>query len=334
MKKKIIGILICGMLLTTCLVVARPIERNNDTPNRTEPVPLQTNVDAPIWEVGDTWTYKIDDITLSYNSTSQSVYLALSIDQLPLQVTAVNDNSYTASFTTTVSGELKIDMMTDSGPLKLDITFSNLAVSGSIEIEKTNLGIQSVAAEMKGRFRVDIIEQHFINLPLHRIPVPMRMNITADFDTPFAMLTFPLDTHMMWDAPGGSLTVNGKIHSVWFYIILFANNIMKIIGSPFLTDEMAALLPIIDIREALTATGHGNVYPIPALPKLYACNYTQEITVPAGTYTVYNITIADTLAYCYYAPAAGNVVKLQGNFGSLIPYITNIKMELLSTNYS
>ena len=76
------------------------------------------------------------------------------------------------------------------------------------------------------------------------------------------------------------------------------------------------------------------MFQIPAIDSAFFCLNTENITVLAGDYEAYNITIIGGMAQCFYAPTAGNVVKITGNLEELIPYITNINMELLSTNYS
>jgi hypothetical protein len=111
--------------------------------------------------------------------------------------------------------------------------------------------------------------------------------------------------------------------------MLFVNSIY-----PFLPPEVATLLPVVDIKDALTTLGPGNVLPMPMIAGAFFCNNTEPISVPAGIYNAYNITIVGGMARCFYAPTVGNIVKLTGNIQNLIPYITNINMELLSTNYS
>jgi hypothetical protein len=76
------------------------------------------------------------------------------------------------------------------------------------------------------------------------------------------------------------------------------------------------------------------VFQTPAISDAFFCLNTENITVPAGTYEAYNITLVGGLAQCFYAPTAGNVVKIAGNLEEIIPYLKGINMELLSTNYS
>lgn len=53
MKTKIIGILVCMLLIAT---MAMPISALNKT-YEIEPEPISNEEDVPVWEVGDSWTY-------------------------------------------------------------------------------------------------------------------------------------------------------------------------------------------------------------------------------------------------------------------------------------
>ena len=58
----------------------------------------------------------------------------------------------------------------------------------------------------------------------------------------------------------------------------------------FYLRKFSALLPSIDIKEALIALGSDNVFKIPAIPFAFFCYNTENITIPAGTYEAYTIT--------------------------------------------
>jgi hypothetical protein len=215
------------------------------------------------------------------------------------------------------------------------LDFTNVKLSGSVRIEKTQLGIQSIDATLQGLFRLNIIEQPFVPFQFHHVPIPVTMNITIGCSTPIAILSFPMDTGKIWNLSATNLTINGDIHSIWLNIIHFANTVMGFFGKAFITDpNIEALFPVINIRDALTVFGLPNVFSVPEVPEIFSTSSTMEtLSVPAGTYDVYNISIADGIGSVFYAPAAGNVVKISGNFQDLIPFIQNIKMELIDTNY-
>jgi hypothetical protein len=193
----------------------------------------------------------------------------------------------------------------------------------------------SVSLE-KQKFTFDIIDQPFFPLPsfLHVISAKITTTIDIDSDTPMTMLTFPLDTGTSWNLTAANITINGNIQSGWLYLIQIVNNIAKLFNQDFLSPEIAGLLPIVDIHDALTVLGPGNVFSLPTIEDAFACLTMENITVPAGPYDAYNITILGGLGYCYYAPAAGNVIKITGNFAGILPYLKNVNMELLSTTYT
>jgi hypothetical protein len=322
------------MLLTSFLVLAKPSEKivpSNQSPKQTT---SSYEADVPVWAVGNQWTYKIDNISLSLEQENQTIDLFISVDSLPLTVTNDSGSYYTLSFSTTTSGYGKIDADLGDGPINISITFSSVKISGNVKIDKTTLGIKSLYTLLKGRFMIHVIEQPYINLSLQTIPVPITMNVTTTFGTPLSILSFPLSTNMSWNLAATNFTLNGKIHSFWLNILHFVNNIAKILGIEFLPPEIEVLLPVVDIKDALTAFGIGNIFQIPEIPNAFFCLNTESVTVPAGTYDAYNITMAGGLAQCFYAPSAGNVIKIAGNIEQIIPYIHNINMELLSTNYS
>lgn len=332
MNTKIIVILLCVMLLTTGVVLAVPAPKDMITRMKTNQVSPVSDV-VPIWRVGDTWTYKIQNISLNFEENNQTINLILTIDQLPLRVTSDSGDSYSLSFSTKGSGHGVIDVTTDQGPLNAEINFQDATIQGSIVIEKTKLGIQSMDAKLHGTFHLTIIEFPGGQLPFSHLPIPVTMNVTLGFSNPVAVLSFPMDTGTIWNLSASDLTVNGDIHSIWLNIIHFVNMIMGIFGNNFLPPEIDALLPNVNIKDALTTFGLPNVFSTPEIPGLFACGNKTTVTVTAGTFDAYNISIAEGIGTIYYAPTAGNVIKISGNFHDIIPYIQDLNMELSSTTY-
>jgi hypothetical protein len=337
MKMKLIGVLIGIMLMTTLLTVAKPPETIRRDTAKNEPVSTSYTVDVPVWEVGDQWTYKIDNISLNYSQPSQSINLYLDVGELPLEVIDTLGNYYTLTFETTMDGQGHIYTDQGNGPVNISISFTAMKVSGTVLIEKSTLGIKEITTSLdKQKFSFDIIDQPFIQLPsfLKRITTRITMNMTTNCDTPKTMLAFPLSTSMIWNSTATNFSINGKMKCFWFNILNFLNNLAKLMGNEFLPPEVAALLPVIDFKDALTTFIGSNVFHIPTIPNAFLCLNTENITVPEGTYNAYNITLMGGVGQCYYAPTAGNVIKIAGNFGDVLPHIRSINMELLSTNYS
>jgi hypothetical protein len=333
MKTKIIATLLCGMLLTTSLVLAIPSENKLRTDTETRQV-SPVSADVPVWHMGNTWTYKVDNISVNFQENNQTIFLTMSIDQLPLTVSSDSGDSYTLSFSTKASGHGIIDVITDQGRLNMQINFNNAAIQGSVIIEKTELGIQSVAATLHGTFHLTIIQWPGGGQPpFSHLPIPVTMNVTLGSSSPIAFLSFPMEVGAVWNLSAADLTVNGEIHSIWLNIIHFINMIMGLFGQNFLPPEIEVLLPVVNIKDALAAFGIGNVFSVPEVPGIFSCENITTVTVPAGTYQAYDISIAQGVGSVFYAPTAGNIIKLKGNFHDLIPYIQDLNMELISTTY-
>lgn len=335
MKIKLIGMLICIILITTSIAVAQSPQQT-ESKSSTETLSSGYNTDVPVWEINDQWIYRIDSISINSHKENIVMNLSLTISELPLTVISTTGDFYNLEFQTSVSGQLILGIDTNKGPVNLSMIFSNVELSGNVLIEKSTLGIKELSfAFSKEKFKIEI-EQPYINLPsfLQKFSAKITMNMIQTYSTPLSLLTFPLDTGIFWNLISTNFTINGKIQSNWLNLLTLLNNIAKQFDHEFLPPKFSALLPVIDIKEALAALGFGNVGKIPAIPFAFICYNTENITVPAGTYNAYSINLLGGKAQCYYSPTAGNVIKITGNFEEIIPNITNINMKLLSTNYS
>jgi len=335
MKTKLIGMLISIMLMTTLLVVAKPPQKI-ESKSSTEMMSTVYNADVPLWEVDDQWTYKIDDISIVNQEVGRSINLHITIAEIPLTVSSTTGDFYTLDYQTSLNGQCTVSVDLGSGPINFSMSFSNLDVSGKVLIDKSTLGIKDISAGFtKEKFSIQI-KQSIIPLPrfLQKFSARITMNMATTFDTPFSLLTFPLNTGTVWNLPSTNITINGKIQSFYLNLINFLNKIAKLFGKEFLPPEIAALLPVIDIKDTLTTLGYGNVFPIPSMTNAFNCSNTENITIPAGTYEAYNITLFGGPTQCYYAPTAGNIVKILAHLEEIDPNVKNIKIELLSTNYT
>jgi hypothetical protein len=326
MKTKIIAIVLCVMLITTMFVTAKPLQKIENN-SGTETITISNNVDVPVWEIGDTWTYHIDDISIVTQQDNKSLILDVSIAELPLTVISTNGDSYTLEFETTIDGQIKITIDRGNGPVSVSFHVSDLDISGTVLVDKTTLGRKEISASFK-REKISIeIEQSLIPLPafLQKFSARITMNLALTFDPSLSLLTFPLNTGTTWNLPATDITIDGTIQSFYLNLINFINKIAKLFGKEFLPSEISALLPIIDLEDALTSLGYDNVFSLPPVPNAFFCSTTENVTVPAGTYEAFNITLFAGAGQCYYAPTAGNTIKIIQDA---------IKIELLSTNYS
>jgi len=223
------------------------------------------------------------------------------------------------------------------GPVNVSVTISDLAIQGTVQVDKTKLGIKDIQVSFDNqKITFNIIEQPYLPLPswLHILSAKFSSDIDVNCDVSVALLTFPLNTGLLWDLVATSFSVNGQLQSKLFNLLLFINNIAKLFGKELLPAEIAALLPIIDFNDALTSFVGTNVFDIPGFAGVFYCPATETVSVPAGIYDAYNITLMGGIGQCYYAPAAGSIIKLRGNFEDLIPFVKSIDLTLQHTNYS
>lgn len=328
MTMKSIGLLIGIMLVTTVFAVAQPQRPSSDDASPSSS--MISSVDAPVWEVGDQWIYKVDNITVTTNQTD----IYLSVAQLPLTVTEVNETSYILGFETAVTGHSQIDADLGDGPVNVTVSLPSLQVSGALIVDKSTLGIKALSVDLAGRFWIDITNQPYIDFSLPVLPFKVTTMLFSDFSSPVSILTFPLNTTLIWNSTATNLTMNGEIRSPWFYVVKIINQIATAMGNPLLPQEVDVLLPVVNVQEAFTTLGTGNVFGLPVIPGAFMCLATETITVHDVTYDAYNITILDGMATCYYAPTAGSIVKLSGNLEQIIPLVEHIDMELVSTTYT
>jgi hypothetical protein len=324
------------MLVATFFAVA---QQQTNTATVSQPESMNQIImddDVPIWEIGDTWTYRIDDIDVDFQEENQTVQVHLEIDQLLLEVTGDNPETYDLEFSGEISGTCNVDVDFGEGPILLDITLESTPISGDLVIEKSNLGIDALNAYIQGTLIVHVFEQPYFNLPfsIPQIPIKGEVDLNVDVGTPLAILEFPMSTLTAWNLTATNFTLDGELRSIWLRIIDFINTIVSIFGIELIPPEMAALLPDVDLSDTFDILGVGSFFEIPEIPYAFTCFERDNITVEAGTFDAYNISIAGGVAGCYYAPDAGNVIKIEGNFQELLPYITDISMELVATTYS
>ncbi len=81
MRGKIVAVLICAMLLTTFFAVAKNMKELDSKGTVDEVKPLSFDeVDVPVWEVGDSWTFNIADMVFVIHDENLSENLTIEID--------------------------------------------------------------------------------------------------------------------------------------------------------------------------------------------------------------------------------------------------------------
>lgn len=326
------------MLLTTFLTVAHPL---HTTTPAAETKTMETTAsmnDVPVWELGDTWTYKVNDIAMNITDETQSLRLNWNMAELPLTVINTTGDFYTLSFSTTMNafGHLNTDQ--GDGPVNISITIDNLQIEGAVLFDKATLGLKDFSLSFieQKKFTFTVIEQPYLTLPefLKKLTVKVTSILNIESDTSIDILTFPMQTGITWNLSSANLTTNGLIESPLLNLIHLINNIAKLFNKEFLPPEVAALLPIVDVKDALTLLMGSNVFQVPVLPYAFFCLNTENITVPAGVFEAFNITLLGGLGQCYFAPTAGTIILMTGQFQDVIPFVETIDLELVSTTYS
>ena len=269
MKIKII-VLIVFMLLTTSAISAvgqTTIEKKQ----KMEQTSLDDNV--PIWDIGDSWTYTVNDFTFDYEEGGQRIFFDGSIDDFTWTVADTSGSTYRVDFTGDINCDYEIYLSSPSMTLYVTGTIKDTLtrMTGSIIFTKDNLKVTDLNAEIIG-----ITAGKISPLPF-ALPLPFKVTINADLSQNFPLFDFPLSSGKFWNMPNIVTTVS-----------VSAGGIFGLIKIPisFATEY-------------------------PWFPLAFHCLNTQDVTVEAGTFNAYKIesTFFDMFEY-YYAPSVGNMVKI------------------------
>jgi hypothetical protein len=287
MRKKIVGIVVLMLMATTVVSATNINVKENSQPTSVE-------VDVPVWEVGDSWTYNEHWIQYKYDANGTLWYTLNYNSTTTLTVTDDTGNNYTAKETST-----NIDGRVTIGKYRLKFTpFTK--ITNEVIFRKTDLACFGEIQQQKG-----LVFWLIGNI----LPFPAQYQHTIEYtDTPpYRFLPFPLNAGTNGTIPGGTQIWREKASLYWGLISLF------------------------DWPEQTNTYGGTH----------YHCEMA-NITVPAGTYNAYNVSIDQTYGFGrshiwrYYAPEVGNQVKLYfdsdwdntGKPGNIIEW------ELVSTTYT
>jgi hypothetical protein len=366
MKNKVIGILVCMMLMTTFLTVV-----TSEDINLIEPINREINISEPLkrgasepaikpnWTIGEKWSYKINDleIRLDDENLSFSTVVFLSIDDFSLLVVNTDNDLYQLELYGEIIGNFSVSGDVEagnySGPIIIEGVLEDSIVSGNVYINQSDLALVSVETIRSGVWAIQLKEQPFIDFPFGIIPsLTLRINSTTsrtlDLDSPLPIIKFPLiplnvsnpSNESIWGLPSVNFSIGGTIESKGFEKIdnwndkIRASFIYNLLPPKFkdISDFLEDFLPVIDIEYVLNdMLAIGNVFNFIGFPPLLYCNNTENITVNGTEYFVYKISIfgLGESANIYYAPEVGNIVKITGDFKDVLPFVNNIDMELM-----
>ena len=322
MNIKIISIL--SIFLLTSVVVlpsfyCQNFQSQNNTLFNSKTSTISDGV--PIWNVGDKWIYKIKNLSLDWDEEGEIVHFHGSVDNMPLEVIDENAESYTVDFKTSMAGDLNIDLNLggEIPPIRFSGKLLRTSLAGEIVVDKDTLGIKQVDVQIEGMMIIYVI------------PVPFKMNTNLEFEKPVTLLEFPFEIGNYYAHSSSNMEINGVLTSFWFKVLNFVNKIASLFGKEFIPSNLSSLLPDIDLKDAIrTITGNETVE-VGGLPNIAVVNKA-DITVPAGTFNCYRISLMDPTGIpagvldMYYSPDIGNIVSM-----SVIGYFD---MELIDTNYT
>jgi hypothetical protein len=203
MKRKILCIFLMTLLITTTIVTATRITIEENTSS------ISNDVDVPIWEVGDSWTYNVQEYQYRYNPDGT--------------VNALLNHSYISIFTVIEETEDSYIAETTSENIEgsfnclYQLTFTPFTkITARIELKKSDLSIISSTFQIKG----------FVKwyLPSIGISIPAYYSDTYErsFNPSLTYLPFPLIEGKTGITPGGTLTGSEKME-LYFGIIKFVD---------------------------------------------------------------------------------------------------------------
>jgi len=268
MKIKIIGSIVFMMLLTSAIsaVGTNAVEKNQNVG--------QTLLDdVPVWNVGDSWTYMIDDFTFDYEEGGQKMFFDGTIDDFTWTVADTSGSTYIVDFSAELSCDFEIYLSSSSTSLYVTGNIKNTLtrMTGTLTFTKSNLHLQDMSAQIIG-----IISAKISPIPI-ALPLPFKATMNADLSTEFPLFEFPLSSNKFWTLPDMDIVVS--VH---------AGGIFGLINIPI-----------------TFTTGYYWT------PLAFHCKNKQDISVEAGTFNAWEIesTFFDLFEY-YYAPEVGNIVKI------------------------
>jgi hypothetical protein len=272
LKKRIVSYLIFLLLIFNTVIVAQAI---TDEPKNIDSTSFDD--DVPTWNVGDSWTYNINDFTYERNDAGNRFYVDGKINNLKWTVSDTSGSTYEVD----ISGKLDASYEIYFAAAGLSVTGSfNPAMTrlrGSINFEKTNLQITSFNANIVG-----ITSAVISPIPIP-IPIPFKMTVDGSLDTPLPFLDFPLaDWKLPWALPEINVVLDTKF-----------GGILGLISFPVTFNTHYAWTPL-----------------------AFWCLGQQSVTVPEGTFDAWEISsiIGDYFEY-FYAPDVGNIIKINVDIG-------------------
>jgi hypothetical protein len=183
MKKKIVGIFVCTLLISTVLTAAGKanVEQMSNEPDMT----LFDDGDVPLWEVGYSWTYAGE-----LNIEEDERTLNLLLNETCFYVVDDSGGSYKVAFGGDINGKFAID-----DPL---IVVSGDDISGMLYLSQSNLGIEGIDISMSGSVKVEGIP--------YLLPGDVDVSIT--YQDTIDLIDFPISVGKTWVTPSTTISAD------------------------------------------------------------------------------------------------------------------------------
>ncbi len=248
--------------------------------------------DVPIWNVGNSWTFSISEFSVDYTYGDLSIVMNGKIDDFKWTVSDTSGSNYIVDVEGKVTATFAGAFPLGENVINVegDIKPNLNKITGKIIFTKTHLEIVDFNAEIKGIANVKILPLSF------KLPLPIKIIANADLSTVFPLFNFPLHLLKFWNMPEMDI----DLHTAF-----------------------GGILGLIQIP--ISFYTHYSWTPL-----AFSILVQESITVPAGTYDAWRIQsiIGDFFEY-YYAPAVGNLIKIDVNMPR-----GGIQGELIDTNYA
>jgi hypothetical protein len=197
------------------------------------------------------------------------------------------------TYTMQLQGNVGGNLYVDiEGIPNINAQLTQTELNGQAVFEKNNYAINNVNLDIDGKLKIGIIK------------IPLTIDLTMNFTPPFSSIEFPLYVGKEWTANGTTISITGLIK---------LSGISSLI--PGVPDEIE--ISSMDFYFA---------------DNLYTCTKQENISISAGKFNAYNISVYDSFTI-FYSPVAGNILTIVPFSMGNDYYDYSFEFELRSTNY-
>jgi hypothetical protein len=259
MRKKIVGIFVIMLLITTLVIPISAMNKDDLLKNTS----ISRDADVPTWKVGDSWTYN----THIYHASAENLSVNMILDVTGELIFEVVDD--TGDFYT-IEGLMKPMHGIVDLPGTIDMRITRFSSYKSIlEIQKSNLSIISYDETRKG---IVLLTIGSIPLP---IPIQIQNKLKTEFKPMWEILPFPLFDGKMGNYENCSMIKEWVTSMFWGFIILDSGNSSQgWVGGSYECNEETITVEAgtFDVYNVSCITNYG-----PDVQERYISNYAEEV---------------------------------------------------------